>query len=57
MSYLIAISSAVESDFGKLKQKILYFDVQPMTADRFIAIHLISIDSSSKLLRNSKIKY
>jgi len=52
----IASSAAVESDFGELKHKILRFEAQPMTADRFVSKHLISIDSNSKLFRSSQLR-
>lgn len=55
--FLIASSSAVESDFGELKRKILRFDCQPMSVDRFVSKHLISIDSNSKLFRSSQLRH
>jgi len=54
--YKIATSASVESDFSELKNKILRFDTKPMTVDRFIAKHLQSIDSNTKLFRSSQLK-
>jgi len=54
--YKIASSASVESDFSELKNKILRFDTKPMTVDRFIAKHLQSIDSNTKLFRSSQLK-
>lgn len=54
--HLIASSASVESDFGDLKNRILRFDPQPMTADRFIAKHLVSIDNNTKLFRSSQLR-
>lgn len=52
----IASSAVVESDFGELKHKILRFEGQPMTADRFVCKHLISINSNTKLFRSSQLR-
>lgn len=54
----IATSAVVECSFNELKNKILRFDVKPMTVDRFVVSHLKSIESdailfSSKQQRNS----
>ncbi|KAL5232782.1 hypothetical protein ACI65C_000192 [Semiaphis heraclei] len=54
--YDTATSALVESDFAELKKRILKFDVQPITADRFIAKHLNSLEGSSKLFRSSQIR-
>lgn len=54
--YKIATSASVESDFSELKNKILRFDTKPMTVDRFIAKHLQSIDSNTKIFRSSQLK-
>lgn len=54
--FLIASSAAVESDFGELKKNILRFDGKPMTADRFVTKHLISINCNSKLFRSSQLR-
>jgi len=47
-----ASSAPVESDFSELKNKILRFNSKPMTADRFIAKHLINIENNCKLFRS-----
>jgi len=52
----IATSAPVESDFAELKKRILKFDLQPMTADRFIAKHLNALEGSSKLFRSSQLR-
>jgi len=52
----IASSAAIESDFGEIKYKILRFEGQPMTAERFVSKHLISIDNNSKLFRSSQLR-
>lgn len=54
--YKTATSASVESDFSELKNKILRFDKKPMTIDRFLAKHLQSIDSNTKLFRSSQLK-
>lgn len=54
--YCIATSAPVESDFAELKKRILKFDLQPMTADRFIAKHLNALEGSSKLFRSSQLR-
>lgn len=54
--YDIASSASVESVFGELKRKILKFEVQPMSADRFVAKHLLSIDSNTKLFRSTQLR-
>jgi len=54
--YYTATSAPVESDFAELKKRILKFDVQPMTADRFVAKHLNSLEGSSKLFRSSQLR-
>jgi len=51
-----ASSAPVESDFSELKNKILRFNSQLMTADRFIAKHLINIENNCKLFRSEQIK-
>jgi len=47
--YVIASSASVESDFSDLISRILRFEMKPMTADRFVAKHLKSIEGSSIL--------
>lgn len=53
----IASSASVEGDFGDLKNRILRFEVKPMTADRFVTTHLNALDSSSKLFRSKQLRY
>ncbi|VVC25316.1 Hypothetical protein CINCED_3A004183 [Cinara cedri] len=53
-TYDTSTSASVESDFGDLKRKTLRYEVQPMTADRFVIKHLKAIDSNTKLFRNKK---
>jgi len=52
----IATSALVESNFAELKKRILKFDLQPMTADRFISKHLNALEGSSKLFRSSQLR-
>ena len=54
--YVIASSASVESDFSDLKSRILRFEMKPMTADRFVAKHLKSIEGSSILFRRSQLR-
>lgn len=54
--YVIASSASVESDFSELKSRILCFEMKPMTADRFVAKHLKSIEGSSILFRSSQLR-
>jgi len=55
--YPIVSSASVKSDFGDLKKCNLRFEVRPMTADRFVAMHLNALDSSSKLFRSKQLRY
>lgn len=55
--YTTASSAPVESDFSKLKKKILRLHEQPMSADRFVSRHLESLEGSSKLFRSSQLRY
>lgn len=53
----VASSAPVESDFGELKQRILRFDTRPMSVDRFVSKHLLSIDSNAKLFRSAQLRH
>lgn len=55
--YKNASSAAVECDFSELKNKILRFDSQPTTADRFISKHLVNIENNCKLFRSSQLRH
>jgi len=50
-------SASVESDFGDLKQKILRYEVQPMTAERFVIKHLKALDSNTKFFRSKQLRH
>jgi len=54
--YVIASSASVESDFSDLKSRILRFEMKLMTADRFVAKHLKSIEGNSILFRSSQLR-
>lgn len=54
--YTNGSSAVVENDFKELKTQILRFDIQPMSADRFIITHLKNIESNAKLIRSSQIR-
>lgn len=54
--YDVASSAVVENDFKELKTQILKFEVRPMTADKFIIIHLNNIEANAKLLKSSLIR-
>jgi hypothetical protein len=54
--YCTANSAPEKSNFAEIKRRILKFDVQPMTADRFIAKHLNALKGSSKLFRSSQLR-
>jgi len=53
--YSTATSASVEGDFSELKNKILKHEGKPMTVDRFVSIHIQSIESSMKLARNHQL--
>lgn len=50
-------SASVENDFKELKTQILKSDVFPMTADRFVVKHLLSINSNAKLFKSQQLRY
>jgi hypothetical protein len=50
-------SAAVENYFKVLKTQTLRFEVQPITADRFINKHLMNINNNVKLLKNKQLKH
>jgi len=47
--YDSATSAPVEGDFSNLKSNILRHEYGPISADRFVVTHIISLDSSMKL--------
>lgn len=53
--YTTATSASVEGDFSELKNKILKHEGKPMTVDRFVSIHIQSIQSSMKLARSHQL--
>lgn len=55
-AYKNAFLAPVENDFSELKNKILRFDVHSMTADRFIAKHITSIENNCKLFRSAQLR-
>jgi len=50
-------SASIGSDFGDLKRKILRYEVQPMTADRFVIKHLNSIERNTTLFRSKQVRH
>lgn len=54
--YVIASSASVKSGFSDFKSRILHFEMKPMSADRFVAKHLKSIEESSVLFRSSQLR-
>lgn len=54
--YATPTSASVESDFSELKQKILRYEIQPMTADRFVIKHLKAIESNTILFRSKQLR-
>jgi len=55
--YATPTSASVESDFGELKRKILRYEVQPMTADRFVIKHLKAIQSNTTVFRSKQLRH
>lgn len=52
--YIIPTSASAESDFGELKHNILYYEVKPIAADKFIIIHLKAIEQNTTLFRSKQ---
>lgn len=52
----ILSSAQVKNGFSELKNKILRFDIHPMTSDRFVAKHIISIENNCKLFKSAQLR-
>jgi len=54
--YSTATSASVEGDFSELKKKkTLKHEGKPMTVDRFVSIHIQSLESSMKFARSHQL--
>jgi len=53
--YSTATSASVEGDFSELKNKILKHEGKPMTVDRFVSIHIQSLESAMKFARSHQL--
>lgn len=53
--YLTASSASVEGEFSQLKNLILKHESRLLSADRFVLMHLQSLENSMKIVRNEQL--